>query len=200
MFKDSFRSSISSSWDKDLLLHLNPYKTLKNEHRKHFRSDKSNLNSYHLVKFKITSDHSVSNCLISNLITMSPKLPNSGHPAICKTIQVTQNLVTLYKLLCQQIVQSHRVNKLIIMGEELISWTSQFPAQLRPGPLFAMHLLKRVNNLQHRNSMFINTSHRFQRHSNPRLYDCEANALLSKLLYFCSSHSLYGYFSTLKLI
>ena len=34
MFKNSFRSSRSSSWDKDLLLHVNPYKTLKDVHTK----------------------------------------------------------------------------------------------------------------------------------------------------------------------
>ena len=37
MFKNSFRSSRSSrssSWNKDLLLHVNPYKTLENVHTK----------------------------------------------------------------------------------------------------------------------------------------------------------------------
>ena len=35
MFKNSFWSSRSSSWDKDLLLLVNPYKTQKNVHTKH---------------------------------------------------------------------------------------------------------------------------------------------------------------------
>ena len=34
MFKNSFWSSRSSSWNKDLLLHVNPYKTLENVHTK----------------------------------------------------------------------------------------------------------------------------------------------------------------------
>ena len=34
MFRNSFWSSRSSSWDKDLLLRINAYKTLKNVHRK----------------------------------------------------------------------------------------------------------------------------------------------------------------------
>ena len=34
MFKNSFWYSRSLSWDKDLLLHVNPYETLKNVHTK----------------------------------------------------------------------------------------------------------------------------------------------------------------------
>ena len=34
MFKNSFHSSRSSSWDMDLLFYVNPYKILKNVHKK----------------------------------------------------------------------------------------------------------------------------------------------------------------------